>query len=270
MNKTALTIGGVAVTSLAAGVAGGYFVAKKKFDDQLDQLIAVEVRKTKQYYLDLLEKNKAEPKKDIPEQETAEDRDEAEEEEPELSDQDLAVMARGREKIANAAAALTNYQGYSDKPSLKDVVEHRNIFTDGTPKKVLPPKDKRTGRFVRSPKHSVEEESQSETKKPVDDPFLIEEDDFLVNDSENEQESVLYFANDKTAVMVSDYNNEVPIGRIGEANLTLFPNEEPSVIYVRNTGLGMDYQITRTYQSLTQAMGMGEEDLPDDDEYNEG
>lgn len=253
MNKSYLILGGACAVSSAIGAAGGYLIAKKRFNQQLDLGIAVETEKTKKYYANLVS---TAMKKAI-----AEPEEEEAEEEPELSEVDEAVIAKGRETLARASSALVDYQGMAGngKPPLEEVVQN-NIFDPKRGKKALPPRGA-GGKFV--PKGSTEVERQQEHN----DPYMIKPDEFLANDPENHQESLWYFVNDKTLIMVAD-NEAVDVDLVGEVNLTLIPDDEPRVIYVRNEGAGMDYQITLTENSLTEHMGLGEED-PDDDEDDE-
>ncbi len=253
MNKSYLIAGGASVASLTIGGVGGYLIAKKKFNATVDGLIALEVQKTKKYFSVLLmeAEKKARPLTSLTPVE-----DESPQETEELTAEDQEVITKGREKLREAATALVNYQGFSDKPSLTDVVSS-NIFTKDTPKKKLPPRDP-TGKFI--PAKSTEEAEQT--------PYLISAEDFLLNDPEHDQENLKYFVKDNTLI---DYSNEtVEISRVGEVNLTLFPateKDEPSIICVRNEGLGIDYEILLTSESLTEYMGLGEEEDEEIDDY---
>lgn len=243
-NKTAsLILFGACTVSTLVGCAGGYFIAKKKFDAQLDLGIAVEAAKAKKHYSILLQELRSGKPEQIPV---------IEEEIPEPID-DEEVEAEREDTFNRAKTALTNYQAY-DKPPLEQVAS--NIFTNhANGKKVFPPRGP-DGKFL--PKGTME------SAQSADDPYLIEPDVFLANTPEYLQESLLYFVKEKTALMVAD-NEPVDVDLIGEVNLTLFPDDDiPSVIYVRNEGAEIDYQITRTYDSLTEYMGLGEAD-PDDD-----
>lgn len=255
MNKIYLIAGGASVVSLAAGGAAGYFYAKKQFDETVEARIDVAVLATKKYYsVQLMEaKTKPDSPADIPKAKVAEPVP-AEAEPDEITEKDRESLRRKGE------AARTNYAGYSDKPALSTVVQN-NIFSNppeaADPKKSLPPKDPATGRFVPKKQRTAED--------PEQEPYRIEPDVFLENEPEFDQESLWWFAKDETAIMVAD-NEEVEIGKIGAVNLTLFdPEIENDVIFVRNPGLGIDYQITRTFNSLTAHMGLGEEEHEYDD-----
>lgn len=250
MNKTVLIAGGVGLAALASGAAGGYFFAKDKFGKQLDGLITLEVLKTKKYYDAIVESREIQIANlqammaSDPEVYVDEDvptTDENDDDEP--SDEEIIAQQE-------AISALVNYQGYAKKPDLAELASRTtsNIF-DMSPagKKTQPIRDPETGKFV---------------PKAGPRPYLITPEDFLINEPEHEQESLFYFQNDDTAVLVADPNEVIDNAILGKENLLSFPEyEEPAVIYVRHEGLEVDYQVTRNLNSLTEHMGMGEDDL---------
>lgn len=236
------------MASLAVGATSGYLFAKKKYEARTEGLIALEVHKTKKYFSVLL--MEAEKKADIKAALEANRRAAAVHDEPLVLEAE-DPPAEPTKAQRDAEKAMVNYAGFAEKPALSTLVQS-NIFTKDSPKKTLPPRDPSTGKFA--PK-------TVEVERNPDEPYVITEEEFLLNDPENEQDSVLYFITDDTAVLTSDYTDVIDNDRIGESNLSAFPDEEPSVIYVRNEGLGIDYQITRTYDSLTAAMGLGEDDM---------
>ena len=50
LHKTYFVIAGTAVASLAAGGAGGYFLAKKHFDQSFEELLEAELEATRRHY----------------------------------------------------------------------------------------------------------------------------------------------------------------------------------------------------------------------------
>lgn len=255
MNKTYLIAGGTAVVSLAAGAAGGYFIAKKRFNAELEEAIAREVQATKEYYLGRLEEAKKDESSDEEIDLGLEDDEEegAEAGEPEESEE---LGEEDRAVVDNAQKALVDYQGYS-KPPLKDVAQGK--ITKNKPKKPLPPRGP-GGAF----------RSKTVREKENDPPQIIELEDFMLNDPEHDQESLLYFVNDKTLVLSANPSEPIEIGLVGEVNLTLFPaDEEPSMIYVRNTGLSIDYEIKCMKESLTEFIGLGEYAGSDEENLDE-
>jgi len=269
MNKTVLIAGGASVVSLAIGGTAGYFIAKSKFDKTINDLIAIEVDKTRKHFSDVTEKLEEE----LRELKDSEDDEQEVASEPDDEPSDLSseLDRKAAEKLkANAKTALTNYQGIStgqvlngpEKPDLQSLV-NKNIFEKGNQGQKPPQPRNEKGRF--RPRHSQEDVSESEN----DPPQLISEEEFLANDPENEQESALYYIRDKVVVLTADLSEEIETAVIGEVNLTLFPEDDPRVIYVRNSGLNIDYQVTLTESSLTKDMGMGEDEHDADSEESE-
>lgn len=266
MNKTLLVAGGTALVSLAAGAAGGYFFAKKRFDEELPGIIENETEAIKKHYsLMLMEARNGKPSDpaDLPrrEDETEEgselpDPDElSDAEQEELTGRDEAVIEKLR---SNAKVALTDYQKIStDKVASQGVSASgktvtKNIFADAESKaqRPLPPRGP-GGKF--RPRTAREENN--------DPPQIIDAETYLLNDSEHDQESLMYFVNDRTLVLTADPSEALDIALVGEVNLTLFPDVpegQPSMIYVSNTGLRTDYEIKRMDESLTDFLGLGE------------
>lgn len=259
MNKSYLIVGGASAVSLAVGGTAGYLVAKRRFNAIIETRIDEEVNKTKKHYSVLLMEAK-QGKPDSPEDISLSD---DEEENDDLTPEDEEVVAKGRETLGRAAKALTDYQGISSrqmsdagKPPLEDIGGNRNIFSDAAsrPKKVLPPREPGTGKFL--PKAKTEETPEREKT-----PYIITHEEFLLGDLDFEQENLRWFVNDQTLIQVFD-NEVVEIDRVGEVNLTLFPEtaeDEPSIICVRNEWLQMDYEIQSTKESLTEYMGLSTE-----------
>jgi hypothetical protein len=250
VNKTLIVAGSASVAALVTGATGGYFFAKRKFDREIEGLIAKEVAATKKYFSVLLMEAKTQkpesPEDIIPD---VVELDET----PELTVQDKASIAARRK----AGSALVDYQGVSKKPGGP---EKRNIFTDHAVK-APPARDPETGQFV--PKKATVEGEPS-------DPYLIEMDDYLSGDSEYTQKQFVYFIRDNTLIDPENNDEAVADGLIPEGLLLSFP-EVPdgvsNIICVRNDALEEDYEIRLDHGSLTERMNLGEED-PEDD-YND-
>lgn len=275
-NHIYVVAGGLCVASLAGGAVGGYFYAKRKlmlqYDEELERQLEAATRYNERVLQDIIARNspkykagsdwdqrdddgvlirqKYEPE-DVYLQRVAEDEQRPDDDEP--TDEEIQQV----EEIARAGKqALIDYQGIStgkivsedEKPPPSALVR-QNIFAD---KPKQPPRGP-DGKFL--PKQNVLEKT----------PYIISQEQFLENEPDHEQESLLYFINDKTLL---DYSHEtIEIDRVGEVNLTLFPDVmdgEISMICVRNEALMTDYDISLTYDSLTEHMGLGESD---DDDY---
>lgn len=257
MNKFHLILSGSVVGALAAGGTAGYLFAKKEFAKKVEGLIEAEVAATRRYYsLQIMQLKQGKPATpgEMLAQKTAE-HDEAEvEEEP--SDEDVLAAE-------DAKKAATNYRGYSRPDGEQgDSVKH-NIFSDSTP----PPRNltrsqerDANGKFL--PKTPLKLVENSQADEP---PELIDEDTFLADD-DCEEENLKYFPEEKELL---DYAREsVDIERVGEVNLTLFPDVEegtPSVIFVRNHGLQIKYEILRMEVPLTEFMGFSGGEIEEGD-----
>lgn len=275
MNKTILIAGGTAVVSLAIGGTAGYFVAKKQFDDELDERIAREVGAVEKHYSVLLmeaRSGKPDSPADIPKHSDRDDvaLTDAVSAHPELDETELAELeARADILRANAQYAQTNYQGIStklvsDKPELSSLVES-NIFTKDKQKKTLPPRDE-TGKFV--PKHQRKTELSTPEEDQTDDPYLITAEEYLHNYTDYDQKTLRYFVKNDTLIDPENNDEAVDNDVIHPANLTQFPPEDEQGqrhIYVRNDGLKTDYEVQLMEEDLTDYMGLGE-DASDVDE----
>lgn len=276
MNKTILIAGGAAVASLAVGTAGGYLFAKKRFEQRTAEEIAREVDATKKYYSVLLMQVK-EQKPDSPadlvlsqkNEEPEADDEEEESDKEELSAADRKAFEDGLAKVREnrqrksthretAEKAQTDYQGISTRKvaetsAASSAVIDRNIFADAPreKKKPLPPRGEGGSFRKRTVREMLHEPPQ-----------IIDAGVFLLNDPDHNQESLYYFANEKTLVSQGDASESIDLALIGEVNLTLFPevsDGEPSMIYVRNVGLSTDYEVMKMTESLTDFIGLGTE-----------
>lgn len=267
MNKTALIVGGASVASLAVGATGGYFYAVKRLTTQFDEKLDNEIAETKKHYsLLLMQAQKPASPADIPrhEEEPPGADVELEDDHEELTPEDQAAIAKGRESLAAAKRALTDYNGVSKKPSSGEVVEN-NIFSNNKTK-TLPPRDPTNGKFL--PKGATPARQAEQT------PYQISQEDYLLNDGEYEQKTLLYFRKHNTLIDKEDTDQVVEISEIGEVLLTLFPDvpeDEASIICVRNEWLERDYEITATDEDLTEFYGLGENDGGEEvpDEYDD-
>lgn len=265
MNKTYLIAGGTAIVSLAAGGAGGYFLARKRFNEQLDLAITAETDKVKKHFSILLMEARdgkpADPADIIFTKEDDEDLDFEPEEDPEeeLSERDLEALKKGREKIADRAKAVqVDYRGISSKNTGEGEVA-QNIFTADArqTKPEMPPRDPATGQF------RTKETAPPTTQEGANEPYLIDEEAFLHNDGEYENKSFFYFAEDDTLLDIENNNEPVDSSLFGEAILSSFPLVEAgteAAIYVRNDALQTDYQIRLRLEDLSEFIGLSNGD----------
>ena len=250
MNKTYLIVAGSSVVSLAAGAVGGYFFAKKRFDELLDRAIDTETAKTRTHYGVRMTNMKYGQKPPLEELAEKYNADEV------VLDEDARLPLEAEDVVEKPKKRTpperVDYQSFA-KTDPSDIIES-NIFSNQSGKPVRPARDPQSGKFM--PKQT------EEVTQPADsEPYPITEHDFMVNEvdgEEHDQESVIYFVNEDTAVMASDYNEVVANERLGQFHLNKLKNGTADVIYIRHEGLQIDYQVTRTTDSLVEALGLGE------------
>jgi hypothetical protein len=252
MNKFYVILSGSVAGALAAGGAGGYLFAKKQFDKKIDGLIAREVAETRKFYslqiMQLKENKPATPGELLAQKE----QEREEEAEPEPSDEEILLEQE-------AAKAATNYRGYSKSESDQtNGSQHNNIFSDSA----KPPRNFSRDRGADGKFLPKQHDQRNEP------PEIIDEDTFL-SDDEFEEENLKFFMKENELL---DYANEsVDIAKVGEVNLTLFPEVEegkPSVIFVRNHGLAIKYEILRMDLPLAEYMGFGDVDSLEEGDLN--
>lgn len=243
MNKIHLIVGGSSVASLVAGAAGGYFFAKKSFYKKLDELVSIEVEATKKHYGVLMTNMQYGQKPDLMDLVSRY---------PEEEDSDLEIEEDAPVELPQPVdKVLTDYQGFAKEP---EVVE-TNIFT-AERTRPLPPRDE-SGKFL-SATAKFKTHKDVEARPSDGEPYPITEQEFMLNDPEHEQDSALYFVKDDTVVLTADYTDVIDNDRIGKLQLERLAEGDREVMYIRHDGLQIDYQVTRTTESLTEAMGLGE------------
>ncbi len=248
MNKTVLVAGGTALVSLAAGATGGYFFAKRQFDQSIPGIIEAEIAATTAHYETRIAEMQEEP--DEPGPETAPEDDEElqlEAEDPPTANVRQPAVESFIKR--NAEEALVNYQGMSKPPLAEVVGQSSNVFDTNQVKPELPPRDDH-GRFI--PKQP----------EAPEDPFIISLEEWVENKPEHEQESLIYFMKDKT-LMKPVEKMAVDLECVGETNLSVLvemfsKNPEGAEICVRNPGLEEDYEVTVSDLDLTEWFGSGE------------
>lgn len=258
MNKTYLIAGGASALSLVAGAAGGYLFAKKQFDEKLN----LELEKTEKHYGVILTNMKygVKPKlEDLTSGYSGED-------EPLEIEEDPPPVKKGGSRPPKKDPV--DYQNFASVQTAPSQLIEKNIFTDQSPpRKSTPPRDS-TGKFV--PAVATETpafEKYQHGTPPVREPYPITEIEFASNDLEYDQDSALYFVNENTVVLTADYTDVIDNNLIGAIHLEKLAKGDREVMYIRHDGKEMDYQVTRTTDSLTVALGLGEDesDLDEND-----
>lgn len=257
MNKTILIAGGTAVVSLAAGGAGGYFLAKKKFDAKLITMLDEEVAKTKKYLA--IRKMEQDSKPATPEEALRKIEEEKAAQAEEVDDEESP--------LANPAKrALTDYSGQSTNGKATEGVITNNIFNSrdgGNKRPKQPPRDE-SGRFLPAQKSEEPQEPDGPVfdpgKNADSEPYIITDEDFLTNDPDHDQENYHLFVKEKTLVRAYD-REVVDLAEIGGEDMLGFfptvPKGEKSALYIRNDGLGKDYDVMLDHTSLGSFVGFG-------------
>lgn len=224
-----IVLAGVGIIGAAAGVAGGYFLAKKRLEKVFAEKADSEIAEAREFYSRRVNK--------IGENGEA------------LTPQDILVAEHGEE----ALEALTRYQGNVPevdeedeallaktvtKVEVKEEVVERNVFNDPT--------------FDLQ----VELEARSTEK-----PYVISHDEFFDSDKEYESQVLTYFEADDTVVDEGDKALDDPDRLIGEDTLNRFGHgsRDKNVVYARNDRLEMDFEIVRGSGSYLEALGLGPE-----------
>lgn len=239
-----IVIGTTAVVSLAVGAAGGYFIARHKFEEQLG------------FFADQLDEmqeafdEKIEAFEDVRRHIRRED-------DKHPSPEEAWAAFHDSEPIGKALAYETE-AGITikvDDPEAVDTI--KNIFAGGEDE--LDPA-------------TVEAEIAARSDRA---PYIISADEFLHDESEYEKITLTYFEGDR--VLVDDQEQPVPDSNrlVGDANLKRFGwmSKDRNVVYVRNSLLQLEFEILRSDGSyMKEVHGIPSEPIarPKRDRRNRG
>lgn len=254
-----VTLAVVGVLCLAAGGAGGYFIAKKTLRKYYEDLSAQEIAEAKEFYASL-NKVSVDGEPLTPMQvlantqgvdvaaealRTYQGRQAAEKivESGELQTDDEMDEAQIR-KIENArihSVSVDAEPGLAGgKIEVVEKVETRNVFVD--------------------PTFDLEEEMKYRTPTT---PYIIHHDEYFENEREFENVSLTYYEQDDTLTNESDEPIREIDKMIGEDHLVRFGHGSKSsnVVYVRNERLQTDFEITKSTGSyLEEVLGVTNDD----------
>ena len=234
----------VAVVSLAAGAAAGYFVAKKRVGAQFDAMLDHEIAKTKEFYETQQRLNK----------------------EGEFETVEKAALRLVPQEEREAVEAFKSYQGkgvdvVETEEELEvtvteveqdgeDVVETqvvtRNIFVNGSPIDE-DAWDQDVEESMRTPKY----------------PYIITVEEFNENEPDHEQLQVTFY--EKDGVLCDDSDGVINNidGNVGEGNMLRFGHgsKDRNIVYIRNERRQVDYEVARDERSYTaHVLGMDDEE----------
>lgn len=218
VGKKTTQIVATSLVSLGLGAGGTYLLMEKKMAAKYEEISNQEIEKAKNYY-------KAFKEKPDPEELAARYED--------IPD---ATMEK-------AIASLREYAG-KDGPHEKaipvveggiEVTYHKNVFD--------------------TPEWNQQVEESKRNPNSVD-PFIISEEEFYMNESENEQLQLTYFEADD---ILSD-GNESPVENrdyvIGEGTLDRFGygSKDKNIVFVRNPRLDSDIEVIRDSRSFAEVV----------------
>lgn len=215
-------LAGVAVVSLAAGGALGYYAAKKRLQPKYEAIIKQEIEETKEYYsrlykVDDYETPAAAVERLIPkaEQEAIE----------------AHRAYRGEKVIGQIIGVKEDEAGLEVEVQLNEGVEVSNIFVNNQP---LNAEDW---------DYDTEKEQRSE-----DFPYVIHQDEYFENDAQYEQVTMTYYEGDDILADEADQPITDVEGNVGEKNLQKFGHGsgDQNTVYIRNNKRGLDFEVVRS------------------------
>lgn len=248
-NKAVLT--GVAIVSLAAGAAIGYYAAKKYLEPKYAAIADEEIEKARELY-GAATFGKAE----YPTPQDAVDA---------LIPDDDAVP-----EVAPAKTAMRSYKGMpiaSEEvvQDVDDVVVRTTVKTEETIEgdEVEIVKEASTNIFVNGQAFDADEWEKSVSERSEERPYVISEEEFFANEQDFEQWTLTYYAGDDVLCTEKDEVIEDVDAMVGEENLKRFgmKSNDMHLVYVKNNKRGLDFEIARsTGKYAKEVLGYDEKD----------
>lgn len=230
--KSSVRIASASLLSFAAGAAATYFVVSKRTEAKYEEIIAKEIAEAKAFYSQLY---KTDDKFSTPQTTIATLHGDVVERD--LTAAVNAISQYASDRISSDATMPV----YADRPTEEEmndfdatgVVQTHNIFTD-----TEPPDDS----MLVDPFNAETEQ----LKKDKDLPYVVTQEDHLLNEDGYEQVSITYYRKD--GVLADDQDVEIPDidGTIGTENLDLFGygSKSPHLVYIRNDEKQIDFEVT--------------------------
>jgi hypothetical protein len=215
--KTALALGATSVVFLNVGAAIGYFFAKEKLGKEFDERLEREVAAAKKFYSKLHKRD----------------------------EHDITTIVETPESLPverEAIQAMKMYQGHKaqDDASSDEEIEYETVKTH-TGEEIV-----ENNIFDSSP-NDVENYEDLVMSRDENSPYILTLAEYMNNDPDHEQSSLVYFQTDGILVDERDEVVEDPDKIVGDDNLVRFGHfsGDPKVVYVRNLELQHDFEITR-------------------------
>lgn len=262
----------VGVLGLAAGGAGGYFLAKKRLKSFYEELSANEIAEAKEFYAGVYKTD--EDGAVLSPMEVLEQRHPGENAEAIAALREYtgrlpseAPAATEEELIAEAKAS----QGHPSDNEMDEAqirkIEKARLHSISVDKEVGPAGGKveevveeMRNVFV-DPNFDLEEEIKHRTS---DKPYIITHDEYFAAEKDYDTQSLTYYENDDTLTDEHDKPLREIDKLIGEDHLVRFGHgsKDKSIVYVRNDRLGTDYEIVKSSGSYVEEV-LGMLDEPD-------
>lgn len=239
-NPVALAV--VGVLGLAAGAAGGYFVARKLLRSHYEEIVEEQVLVAKEFYAGLHKVN-VDGSPLTPQQI--------------LETSDPEALAALRE-YQGAAVADAETPAATEEELLERRVTEARHHEISHPVEVVEEKQESRNVFV-DPNFDYDEELKHRTK---DKPYIITHDEYFGAEYEEfDTIQLTYFEKDDTLVDENDKPVDDLDGTIGEDHLARFGHgsKDKNIVYIRNEKLQCEYEITLSDQSYLESLGLGPE-----------
>jgi hypothetical protein len=241
-NPTSLFV--VGVVCLAAGGAGGYFIAKSTLRKFYEDLASEEIAQAKEFYAGFHK---------------------VDEDGGPITPQAILQERHGAEA---AAEAVNRYRGTAAETPTRS---EEDLIAEAAYEQGSPHDDE----VDEAQMAKLEESARSVWDGPVFDydeevakrtptkPYLITHDEYFAAEKEYDTQSLTYYDADDTLADEKDQPIREIDQVIGEENLVRFgvASQDPNIVYVRNDRLETDYEISRSGGSyLEEVLGIEEDD----------
>jgi hypothetical protein len=257
-NPVALAV--VGVLGLAAGAAGGYFVARKLLRNHYEEIAEAEIATAKDWYASL---NKVTVDGDplTPQQVL----------EQTLEGQEALDAIREYRGTPVETPAATEEELLEDEKQEDEIIARRvtearvqsvSLEKEADPSKGVYPIEQvensgSVNVFV-DRNFDYEEEKKLRTK---DKPYVITHDEYFGAEFEDYDTIQLTYFTDDVLVDENDKPVDDVNGTIGDESLARFGHgsKDKNIVYVRNEKLECEYEVTLADQTYLEALGLGPE-----------
>lgn len=208
------------VLSAATGSVAGYLVASKRLEKKYAEIAEQEIHEAKTYYR---QQNKA-----------------GEFSDPSVlaekyEDEDPSKMSAEDEELMNELKAALLEVGYTSDDQAVPVTPEEKLDVEISITKNVFDSEEDPNEFV------LDDELD---KKAKGEPYILEEDEYLENDSGYSQTALTYYAGDDILADERDHVIDNVKRAIGEDNLRFgYGSRSDTMVYIRNDKLNAEYEI---------------------------